>query len=75
MKQLKDILFGVQLKTVSGSTAVQISEVAFDSRVVTQGSLFVAIKGTHHDGHTHINDAVKNGAVAVLCEQFPKSFG
>ena len=72
MKQLKDILFGVPLKTVSGSTAVQISDVAFDSRVVTQGSLFVAIKGTHHDGHKHINDAVKNGAVAVLCEQFPK---
>ena len=71
MKQLKDILFGVPLKTVSGSTAVQISGVAFDSRAVTHQSLFVAIKGTHHDGHAHINDAVKHGAVAVLCEQFP----
>jgi UDP-N-acetylmuramoyl-L-alanyl-D-glutamate--2,6-diaminopimelate ligase len=71
MKQLKDILFGVPLQTVSGSTAVQISGVAFDSRAVTQHSLFVAIKGTHHDGHLHISDAVKNGAVAILCEQFP----
>ncbi|MBL19909.1 MAG: UDP-N-acetylmuramoyl-L-alanyl-D-glutamate--2,6-diaminopimelate ligase [Flavobacteriaceae bacterium] len=71
MKQLKDILFGVPLKTVSGSTAVQISGVAFDSRGVIHQSLFVAIKGTHHDGHAYINDAVKNGAVAVLCEQFP----
>ena len=71
MKQLKDILFGVPLKTVSGSTAVQISGVAFDSRAVTHQSLFVAIKGTQHDGHAHINDAVKHGAVAVLCEQFP----
>jgi UDP-N-acetylmuramoyl-L-alanyl-D-glutamate--2,6-diaminopimelate ligase len=72
MKQLKDILFGVPLQTVSGSTAVQISDVAFDSRVVSQGALFIAIKGTQHDGHEHINNAVKNGAVAVLCEQFPK---
>mgnify|MGYP001259108466 CR=1 FL=1 len=71
MKQLKDILFGVPLQTVSGSTAVQISGVAFDSSAVTQQSLFVAIKGTHHDGHAHISDAVKNGAVAILCEQFP----
>ena len=60
MKQLKDILFGVPLKTVSGSTAVQISGVAFDSRAVTHQSLFVAIKGTHQDGHAHINDAVKH---------------
>ena len=75
MKQLKDILFGVPLQTVSGSTAVQISGVAFDSRAVTQQSLFVAIKGTHHDGHAHISDAVKNGAVAILCEQFPDILG
>ena len=71
MKQLKDILLGVPLQTVSGNTAVQIRGVAFDSRSVTQQSLFVAIKGTHHDGHAHINDAVDKGAVAVLCEQFP----
>jgi UDP-N-acetylmuramoyl-L-alanyl-D-glutamate--2,6-diaminopimelate ligase len=71
MKQLKDILFGVPLKTISGSTTVKISGVAFDSRAVTHQSLFVAIKGTQHDGHAHINDAVKHGAVAVLCEQFP----
>ena len=71
MKQLKDILFGVPLQTVSGSTAVQISGVAFDSRSVTQHFLFVAIKGAHHDGHAHINDAIEKGAVAVLCEQFP----
>jgi UDP-N-acetylmuramoyl-L-alanyl-D-glutamate--2,6-diaminopimelate ligase len=71
MKQLKDILFGVPLQSVSGSTAVQISGVAFDSRFVTHQSLFVAIKGSHHDGHTHISDAVQNGAVAVLCEKLP----
>jgi UDP-N-acetylmuramoyl-L-alanyl-D-glutamate--2,6-diaminopimelate ligase len=71
MKQLKDILFGVPLQGVSGSTAVQISGVTFDSRSVTKQSLFVAIKGSHHDGHTHISDAVHNGAVAVLCEKLP----
>ncbi len=71
MKQLKDILFGVPLQTVSGSTAVQVSGVTFDSRTVTSQSLFVAIKGTAHDGHAHISNAIKQGAVAILCEQLP----
>ena len=71
MKQLKDILFGVPLQTVLGSTAIQISGIAFDSRSITQQSLFVAVKGIHQDGHTYINNAVDNGAVAVLCEHIP----
>ena len=71
MKQLKDILFGVPLQTVLGSTAIQISGIAFDSRSVTQQSLFVAVKGIHQDGHTYINNAVDSGAVAVLCEHIP----
>ena len=71
MKPLKDILFVVSLQTVSGSTAIQIRGIAFDSRSVTQQSLFVAVKGIHQDGHTYINNAVDNGAVAVLCEHIP----
>ena len=71
MKLLKDILFGVPLQSVSGSTDVQIKHIAFDSREVKKGTLFVAIKGTINDGHKHIYNAIKNGAVSVLCEDFP----
>ncbi|MGB0274077.1 MAG: UDP-N-acetylmuramoyl-L-alanyl-D-glutamate--2,6-diaminopimelate ligase [Flavobacteriaceae bacterium] len=69
MKVLKDILFGVPLQTVSGSTHIQISDITFDSRDVKKNALFVAIKGTAHDGHAHISDAIKKGAAAVLCEE------
>lgn len=71
MKLLKDILFGVPLQSVSGTTHVQISHITFDSRTVKKGTLFVAIKGVANDGHKHINDAIKNGAVSILCEDFP----
>ena len=72
MKALKDILYGVSLKQVKGSTAEQISGLCFDSRQVNEGVLFVAIRGTETDGHAFINQAIELGAKAVLCEEFPE---
>ena len=70
--QLKELLFGVSIDSVLGSTSVSIEGVTSDSRALGANSLFVAIRGEHHDGHDHISDAVKKGAVAVLCEELPK---
>ncbi len=39
-----------------------------DSRKVEKGSLFIAIRGTRHDGHDHIAEAVGAGAAAVAAE-------
>lgn len=44
MKLLKDILFGVGLTAVSGSTNVMINTLCFDSRKVGLDDVFVAIK-------------------------------
>ncbi|MEM8599514.1 MAG: Mur ligase family protein, partial [Bacteroidota bacterium] len=43
-----------------------LSRICFDSRAVTPGSLFVAIRGEQADGHLFIDTAVHNGAVAVV---------
>jgi len=43
-----------------------------DSRLVGKGDVFVAIKGTAHDGHDFIDQALFNGAKYVVC-QAPKS--
>jgi UDP-N-acetylmuramoyl-L-alanyl-D-glutamate--2,6-diaminopimelate ligase len=72
MSVLKDILFGVPLQTVAGSTDIDIHQIAFDSREVVKGTLFVAIKGAQHDGHEHIQKAIEAGAVAVLCHTMPE---
>jgi len=49
-----------------------ISSVTMDSRLVKEGSLFVAIKGERVDGHDFIKDVLKNGAAAVLCDHVPE---
>lgn len=40
-----------------------------DSRKVTKGDTFIALKEANHDGHDYINDAIKNGATTVICEK------
>jgi len=65
--KLSQVLAGVSLlNTVKED--VEIKNVAYDSRRVTPGSLFVCIKGFLTDGHQYIDSAVKNGAVAVLTQ-------
>ncbi|MFP4300933.1 MAG: UDP-N-acetylmuramoyl-L-alanyl-D-glutamate--2,6-diaminopimelate ligase [Spirochaetaceae bacterium] len=49
-----------------------ISSIAFDSRDCEEGSLFVALPGFHVDGHDYINEAVRRGARAVLCNRLPR---
>ena len=40
-----------------------------DSRKVTKGQTFVALKGMTVDGHDYINNAIENGASAIICEK------
>lgn len=47
----------------------EISGVAYDSRKVRDGYLFVAIKGERYDGHDFISEAIKKGAVAIVHEK------
>ncbi len=56
-------------KKIMGDTEIEISGIAYDSREVKSGYLFVAIKGFETDGHKYIESAVKNGAVAVIGEK------
>ena len=70
-KLLKDILYNVSLKTVSGDMNTVISSLSFDSRESKADSLFVAVKGTQVDGHDYIDKALDNGAVGIVCEKLP----
>ena len=45
-----------------------VSGVAYDSRRVTQGTVFVALRGLHADGTAFAQDAIARGAVAVIAE-------
>ena len=66
--KLKDIIKGIDCK-VDGDMELEVKDIQFDSRKVSQGTLFVAQRGTKVDGHDFTGKAVEQGAVAVVCEK------
>ena len=48
---------------------VKINDISTDSCSIKKGSLFFAIKGSHHDGHDYINDAIKNNVSAIIANK------
>jgi UDP-N-acetylmuramoyl-L-alanyl-D-glutamate--2,6-diaminopimelate ligase len=68
--RLADLLHAASLPAGAGSNPVVLA-VSADSRAVTSGTLFVAVRGQHHDGHRLAAAAVRAGAVAVVAETAP----
>jgi UDP-N-acetylmuramoyl-L-alanyl-D-glutamate--2,6-diaminopimelate ligase len=68
---LKEVLYKAAVRSVQGSTDVDVKDVQIDSKKVTRGSAFVAIKGNAADGHQFIEKAISAGALAVICEVLP----
>ena len=73
MKPLKDILAGIGVLETKGDLSVPVRCIQFDSRKVEAGDLFVAVKGSHVDGHQYIAKAIELGALAVVCETIPEN--
>lgn len=73
MKELKEILFGVNIDSVYGDTNLSISGISFDSRQIRENNIFIAIKGYDLDGHNYIDESINNGATVVVCETLPKT--
>lgn len=71
MKLLSEILYKAGLEEISGKTNIAISGITLDSRKLKKDGLFIAVRGTKIDGHNFINTAIDNGAIAIVCEEFP----
>lgn len=71
MKTLAHIVSNINPLFIQGSTLTPIHDVCIDSRKATNGSCFVAIKGTHTDGHDYIDQVITQGATAIICTQLP----
>ncbi len=67
MKTLRNILPS-NIVSTTGVLDIEITGIAFDSRKVCKGSLFVALPGQHIDGCAFIFDALERGAVAIMTE-------
>ena len=71
MDTLNNILKSVKALRRHGDANPAIAQLAIDSRVVKPGALFAAITGVHTNGHLFIDKAIAQGAVAIICEQWP----
>ena len=69
--KLSELLSGIMPVETVGSIEVNVTGINIDSRRVTSGNMFIAMRGTQVDGHQFIPKAVEQGAVAVLCEDIP----
>ncbi len=64
--RLSDLLENLYDFELRADPSMNVSQISSDSRSILKNGLFIAIDGTHHDGHDFISDAVKNGAAAAL---------
>ena len=56
---------------VVGNEETEVTGIEIDSRKVTKGSAFVAMRGTQTDGHDYIDKALELGASTIICERMP----
>lgn len=67
--RLAKLLRGVETRSSIEHSDLEILEIAYDSRLVKRGTLFVAIHGEKTDGNQFVADAVTRGAVGIISEQ------
>ena len=67
-------MYKVEINSVIGNTSFSVNKVEFDSRLVSDSDMYVAIAGVNVDGHDFIPQAIKNGAKCIVCEKIPTQF-
>ncbi|RPJ10994.1 MAG: UDP-N-acetylmuramoyl-L-alanyl-D-glutamate--2,6-diaminopimelate ligase [Deltaproteobacteria bacterium] len=67
--KLTKILEGVEIESITGDTEKEIKGIAYHSKQVRKGFLFSAIRGLAVDGHLFVDEAIEQGASAVILER------
>ena len=71
MKTIQQLTQALPDAQVIGNANTTVLHLTYDSRMVGEGSLFFAVKGTQVDGHKYIADVIEKGAAAIVCEVLP----
>lgn len=72
--ELSELLQGVREIEIFNEKDVDVKGIAYDSRKVKSGDLFVAINGYKTYGHKYIDEAIKNGAIGVVVEEYQPQY-
>ncbi|MGN0355904.1 MAG: UDP-N-acetylmuramoyl-L-alanyl-D-glutamate--2,6-diaminopimelate ligase [Muricoprocola sp.] len=67
--KLTQLLERLEYQCVQGTTDLDVTGIVNDSRKVTEGSLFICIKGAVSDGHQYAADVVEKGAAGLVVQE------
>ena len=67
--RLRNILNGINYDVIKGNLDIEIKDICYDSRKVSEGCIFVALVGATSDGHDYIDMAIEKGASAIIVER------
>ena len=67
--KLRETLIGLEGLKAKGNLDIDITGIECNSKKIQKENMFIAVKGTEEDGHDYINDAIDNGANAIIIEE------
>ena len=70
--RLNDILKDIDVLEIKGNRTCDIINFHFDSRLISENDMFIAINGVTQDGNKYINSAIEKGASVIVCEKIPQ---
>ncbi|WNS75873.1 UDP-N-acetylmuramoyl-L-alanyl-D-glutamate--2,6-diaminopimelate ligase [Bacillus sp. DTU_2020_1000418_1_SI_GHA_SEK_038] len=68
--KLENLLQSIEVKNVKNDQDLNIFGISYHSQKVSNGHLFVCVRGYKTDGHKYLKQAAENGAVAAVVEEF-----
>src|SRR5438046_3278530 len=68
MMTLERVVAVLEPTDILGRAPVGLRDLAYDTRALSQGSLFFCVRGAHVDGHDLAGEAIERGAVALVVE-------
>ncbi|MFY1048076.1 UDP-N-acetylmuramoyl-L-alanyl-D-glutamate--2,6-diaminopimelate ligase [Chryseobacterium sp. GP-SGM7] len=71
--QLNELLKRIPVLEIHGENNREVFGLVFDSRKVSENSLYIAVKGTVADGHSFIASSIEKGAKTIVCEDLPEN--
>ncbi|MDR2127288.1 MAG: UDP-N-acetylmuramoyl-L-alanyl-D-glutamate--2,6-diaminopimelate ligase [Prevotellaceae bacterium] len=71
--KLSKLISKIKIEAIEGNDDIDICSLGFDSRKTSENQLFFAVTGTEKDGHGYIDDAIQQGATAIICERYPEN--
>lgn len=66
---VRDLIKGLEIIRLEGTDKLEIENIHNNSKDVTENSLFVCVQGFKTDGHLYVDEAIKRGARAIICER------